>query len=154
MDNSNAMPTPTDAASVRELVQQHKICWQVWPLRYTDPKEGVRAIGYRLELLGTHHEPQHTPDPGCDECVKVYSALERVARSILPKEERDSVCRVGIFDHALRFSPRRGFRKDVELAITIQHRTGLTDPVDECEIRCVREMEERLRMLGVHQNEW
>lgn len=154
MDDSNAVPIPADAASLRKLVKQHKVCWQVWPLHHVDTETGTRAIGYQLELLGTHHDPEHTPDPGCDECVKVYSALDRIARFIMPKEERDSVYRMGIFDHAMRFSPRRRFRKDVELVITIQHRTGLTDPVDACEIRCLREMEERLRSLGARQNKW
>ena len=150
--NHNAEPSPV--APLRELAKQHKVCWQVWPLRHVDPETGMRAIGYQLELIGTHHEPRHMPGPGCDECVKVYSALERIAGSILPRDERDSVYRVRVFDHAMRFSQRRGFRKDVQLVITIQHRTGLTAPIDACEIRCLREMERTLHTLGARRNQW
>lgn len=139
---------------LQRLVQDHKVCWQVWPLRHVKPEGGMRAIGYQLELLGTHHDPEHTPDPGCNECVKVYDALKRIAGAILPSEERDSVYRVQIFDHKMRFSTRRGFRKDVQLVIAIQHRTGLTDPVDACEIRCLREMEQELIRLGARRNQW
>ncbi len=45
-------------------------------------------------------------------------------------------------------SCQRGFRKDVELVTSIQHRAGFTKPVDESEIRCLQQMEQSLRALG------
>lgn len=145
---------PRSPEELRQLVEQHQVCWEVWPLHHVGPDTGMRTVGYQLELLGTHYHPAHTPDPGCDECQKVYEALRQIAEWIMPREERDSVYRVQIFDHAMRFSPRRGFREDVELIIMIQHRRGLTNPVDECEIRCLQEMEERLRSLGARKHRW
>lgn len=144
----------TSEETLHRLVNEHKVCWQVWPLRHVDLHTGMRTIGYRLELLGTHHHPEHVPGPGCDECVSVYMALKRIAEWIQPKEKRDSVYRIQIFDHAMRFSPRRRFRKDVELVIVIQHRIGLTDPVDACEAKCLQEMEQNLKRLGARRNQW
>lgn len=151
-DGRTAVPNPP--ATLQQLARQHQVCWQVWPLHHVDPATGMRPVGYQLELLGTHHEPAHTPGPGCDECVPVYDALRQIAEWIMPKQERDSVYRIGIFDHAMRFSPQRGFRNDVQLVITIQHRTGFTDPVDECEIECLGEMEQSLRALGARKHHW
>lgn len=145
---------PTDPAVLQQLVQQHQVCWEVWPLRHEDPTGGMRAVGYQLELLGTHHDPAHAPAPGCDECEKVYKVLRAIAEWIMPTQERDSVYLVAVFDHAMRLSPRRDFREDVELVISIQHRTGLTDPVDACEIRCLEEMEQKLRALGARKGRW
>lgn len=139
---------------LEQLVKDHKVCWEVWPLRHVDPDTGLRTIGYQLELMGTHHEPEHPPNPGCEECSKVYAALRTIARTILPKEERDSTYQVRLFDHAMRFSPRRGFRKDVQLVLTIQHRTDYTEPIDACETQCLREMEQNLKRLGARKHTW
>lgn len=139
---------------LKDLVQQHQVCWEVWPLRHVDRATGGRTVGYQLELLGTHHEPSHTPGPGCDECSRVYEALREIAKWIMPKQERGSVYRVAVFDHALRQSPRRGFRKDVELVISLQHRSAYADPVDECEVQCLREMERNLQALGARKRRW
>jgi len=141
-------------AALRQLVEQHEVCREIWLLRHVDPASGARTVGYQLELLGTHHEPAHTPDPGCDEWLRVYEALRQIAAWILPKQERGSVYLVGVFDHPMRLSPQRGFRKDVELVISIQHRAGFTKPVDECEIRCLQQMEQSLRALGARKHHW
>jgi len=154
MSRHGQTPTPSPPPALQQLAKQHKVCWDVWPLHHVDPATGMRAVGYQLELLGTHHEPSHTPGPGCDECLQVYKALRQIAEWIMPKEERDSVYRVRMFDHAMRFSQRRGFRKDVELVITIQHRAELTAPLDECETRCLQEMEHSLRALGARKHHW
>jgi hypothetical protein len=154
MDPDERRATSKAPAVLLQLTKQHQVCWEVWPLHHVDPTTGMRAVGYQLELLGTHNEPRHTPGPGCDECVRVYDALRQIAAWIMPKQERESVYRVGVFDHSMRFSPRRDFRKDVELVVTIQHRGELTDPVDECEIRCLQEMEQSLRALGARKHHW
>ncbi len=154
MDQQVQGTTLSPPPTLQQLAKQHQVCWEVWPLYHVDTATGRRAVGYHLELLGTHHQPSHAPGPGCDECLQVYKALREIAEWIMPKEERDSVYRVEMFDHAMRFSQRRGFRKDVELVITIQHRTEFTDPVDECEVQCLQEMEQSLRALGARQHSW
>lgn len=147
-------PATSPPEALRQFTKQHQVCWEVWPLHHVDPSTGMRAVGYQLELIGTHYKPAHTPGPGCNECQKVYRALREIAEWIMPKQERDSAYRIGIFDHAMRFSPKRGFRKDVELVITIQHRMDVTDPLDECETRCLKEMEQKLRTLGARKHHW
>ncbi len=139
---------------LREIVRQHKVCWEVWPEYHID-REGKRIqIGFELDLMGTHYRPDHIPEPGCDECVKVYNVLKRIAQWIIPQEERDSCYEIGFFDASIHYASQRKFRKDVTLSIKILHREGFDRPTDAGEIRCLNEMEEKLEALGAHKKEW
>lgn len=50
--------------------------------------------------------------------------------------------------------PMRRNRPDFILTIKILHRRGYERPVDECEDRCWKEMEERLLELGAARFTW
>lgn len=58
------------------------------------------------------------------------------------------------FETAIHFSPRRKMRKDVILVIDIMHRDRFDLPIDECEMRCLREMREKLKELGARPDQW
>jgi hypothetical protein len=66
----------------------------------------------------------------------------------MPKEERPSKYEVSIFDQAIRYSAAHGNRPDVQLTIRILHREHWDNPIDECETRCLKEMEDRLSEIG------
>ncbi len=139
---------------LKELVRQHKVCWEVWPEYHID-REGKRIqIGFELELMGTHYRPEHSPEPDCNECAKVYQELKRIAQWITPKEERDSYYEIGVFDASIHYASQRKFRKEVTLSIKIMHREGFDRPTDACEVRCLTEMEEKLQKLGAHKGNW
>ncbi len=74
---------------LKELVIQHRICYQVFPAEELFENKTQR-VGFNLELYGIHYQPAHTPSPVCDECVKVYRDLREIAEWIMPKEERKS----------------------------------------------------------------
>lgn len=139
---------------LRELVIQHKVCWEVWP-EYHINLEGEKVqIGFELDLVGTHYHPERPPLPGCAECMKVYEDLEQIAQWIMPKEERDSRYKIGIFDSTIQYAPKRKLRKDITLTIKILHREGFDQPVDGCEVECLKEMESKLKDLGAQKVQW
>lgn len=146
--------TENEFQLLSDLVAAHKVCYEVWPEKHLGPNGKICQIGFELTLIGTHYNPEHLPWPGCDECYKVYQDLHNIAVWILPKEKRDSRYEVQIFDSAMRRTPKRKFRSDIELTIKILHREGLEGPVDACEIRCLNEMKTKLRELGVTEGEW
>ena len=133
---------------LKELVGRHRVSWEVWPIYHIDRKGGKIQIGFELELSGTHHEPLELPKPGCAECVTVYNDLRRIAQWILPKEDRLSRYEIGIFDSSIHYSARRKFRGEVSLVIRIMHKGKFDDPTDDCEVRCLNEMEQKLKALG------
>jgi hypothetical protein len=140
---------PVDELSkLKELVKQHKVCWEVWPEYHIAGKGQKIQIGFELDLIGTHHEPQKPPTPGCVECIKVYEDLKVIAAWIIPEEGRDSRYEVGVFDSSIHYSPKRKFRGEVLLPIKILHRKGFHLPTDDCEVKCLAEMEEKLGLLG------
>ena len=139
---------------LKELVTKHKVCWDLWPEYYMDAKGQKIQVGFELDIVGTHYQPFHLPSPGCDECEKVYEDLRQIALWIMPHEKRPSRYDIQIFDDALRYSKIRDFRPDVTLAVKIVHRDGFVQPVDACEVKCLNEMEEKLRILGAWKGEW
>jgi len=59
-------------------------------------------------------------------------------------------CRSGTNRH----EPKAIVRKDIVVAIDIAHRDRFDRPVDECEMRCLREMKEALKQLGARPERW
>jgi hypothetical protein len=143
-----------ETGELRELVRKHKVCWEVWPEYHIDRKGKKIQIGFELDLIGTHFQPGHTPEPGCAECVKVYDDLKRIALWIMPKEERDSRYEIGVFDASIHNASQRKSRADIVVPIRILHREGFDRPTDDCEVRCLSEMEEKLKELGAQKVYW
>jgi hypothetical protein len=73
---------------------------------------------------------------------------------IMPDENHPSRFDIQIFDDALRYAKIREFRPDVTLILKIVHKDGFDQPVDECEVNCLKEMEEKLRKLGASIGKW
>ena len=139
--------------SLAELVERYRVCWEVWP-EYLSVGTERRQVGFQLELCGTHEPEVEHPQPGCPDCQRIFVALGAIADWILPKEKRPSTYRIGPYDQAIRYSPVRRNRPDVTLTIKIIHRLGFEAPVDACEVRCLKEMQERLKELGAQERQW
>jgi hypothetical protein len=144
---------PTGLSTIKDLVRRHKVCWEVFPERAL-VKPGIRSIGFALELYGTHEPGTEHVDPGCENCRKVQSDLREIADWILPKEERPSMYQVEIETQSLTYSRERGDRPDVRVTIHIVHRHDWEQPVDACEVRCLKEMEQELGELGACAGAW
>lgn len=142
-----------EAELIAGLVKRFRVCWEVWPEEIIVNHE-KRQIGFSLELYGTHEPHVEHPTPGCPDCFPVFTALQTIAEYILPKEERPSIYRIEIYDGAIHYTPKRRNRPEVELPIKILHRSGFELPVDQCEVRCLTEMKQRLSELGAPQGWW
>ncbi len=144
---------PTSVKELKELVQRFRVCWKVWPeFTYVDGEK--RQIGYELELAGTHEPWVKDPEPGCKHCQRVFMGLQEIAAWILPREERPSVYEIGPYHQSLTYWSLHRNRPDVMLKVKILHRQGWDRPIDECEDRCLKEMEQRLRELGAGYLSW
>lgn len=143
-----------DDSELKTLVQRHQVCFESYPIWHVPPGGGMVKIGYELDLIGTHDHPQHPVTPGCDQCKLVRRALLAIASAILPANDRASRYWIEPFDTAIHFSPRRKMRDDIVVAIDIVHRGPFDDPVDACEVRCLREMQAKLKQLGVRPERW
>ena len=139
---------------LKALVQRHQVCFESYPIWHVPLGGGKVAIGYELDLIGTHDHPTRPPSPGCDECKPVQRALLTIARAILPPNDRPSRYALEPYDVAIHFSPRRKMRKDLVVAIDIMHRDRFDRPVDACEVRCLHEMTEKLKQLGARSERW
>lgn len=142
-----------EAEPIAGLVERFRVCWEVWP-EYRFVGSEKRQIGFSLELYGTHEPQVAHPTPGCEHCLRVFTALQTIAAFILPREIRPSTYSIEIYDGALHYSHRRRDRPDVELPIKILHRHEFELPVDPCEIQCLNEMKQRLLELGACQGVW
>jgi hypothetical protein len=148
MDNIN-----NETSTLRDLVPRYRVCWEVWPENaMVDGK--VRQIGFELELSGTHPPEVKNFNPGCHYCQEVFGALLRIAKHILPPNSgQPSEYNIDPYEQRISYSQKRGSRPDVSLKIHIVHRQGFR-AVDDCEQRCLGEMERRLATLGVPQGGW
>ena len=87
--------------------------------------------------------------PGCERCVHTYRDLRQIAQWIMPAEERPSVYEIRSFDSALHSARAIRRRLEVVLGLQIKHRHGWDEPIDDCERRCLKDMEKKLKELGV-----
>src|SRR6516225_5784839 len=136
--NGNAVAT-----ELKQEVQRFRVCWETLPDHYY-VKGRRRQIGFVIVLAGTHEAGVEHPEPGCEHCRNVRRALRAIAEWIIPKERRDSSYDITPYDQAIH-------RPEVTLQIGIRHRSGFDREVDACEVRCLREMTQRLRELGVRE---
>ena len=146
--------TSSTVDQLRQIIALHDVRYEVRAhedvVGVGDRAERVKT-GFDLELYGTHDHGHSSLTPGCERCTATYRDLRQVAEWILPKEKRPSVYDIEPFDHSLH-SARSTKRFEVELKIRIHHRHGWEEPIDECETRCLAEMEARLREIGVRRH--
>jgi hypothetical protein len=141
----------TRGAALAELVQRYQVCWEVWP-EYSAAANGVRQIGFELELLGSD-SGGNEPDPCSAESAAIHAALRAIARWILEREDKVRL-RVDESSQSLCYSPVRRNRADVTLSITILHRTASEEPADEEENKSLERTKSRLRELVAFEHQW
>jgi hypothetical protein len=138
---------------IKGLVQRHRVCWEAYPEQALVSSE-IRKIGFSLELYGTHEPGVDHVSPGCEHCANVKSALKEIAQWILPREKRESVYQVEVENQTLSYAQERGDRPDVRATVRIVHRHGWEQPIDDCEMRCLKEMEQSLCEIGACKGGW
>lgn len=141
------MDTDAITQRLREIAKRYRVSWLVYPESVATRDHHVVQSGFQLALRGFHAPDSH-PAPGCDLCKVVYSGLHEIAAWIVPHEKRQSTYDMLSFDVSLHYDPSPRTLAYVELTVLIRHRENYESPVDECEMQCLGEMEERLRELG------
>ena len=131
---------------LKVIVEKHTVRYEVWP--HCEMNDGKQVtVGFDLELRGTHDHGNTSLSPGCPVCTATFSDLLQIAGWILPKEKRPSEYDLPPFDQSLTQSGKGPY--EVVLRIRIEHRHDFFGPIDDCERRCLKEMEGRLAELGV-----
>lgn len=151
VSNVVALAPAVSEAEARTLVglaADYNVRWEVWPERQSYRGDAVHQIGFEVDLLGDHFEPRHPPSPGCDECRKVHAALRTIVEFVLPSEGRASRYDVSPYEPSLRFPNDPHTPGYVTLKLRILHRNDYGAPPDECERRCLDEIESRLSAIG------
>lgn len=138
--------TPT-VDEVKRLVEEHTVCFEVYPDRLLVSGE-PRTVGYEVQLLGTHAHGSTRLTPGCEVCGRTFRDLRVIAEWVLPRDERDSRYEIQPFDGGLHMATGEGLKPEVALSVMIEHKLGFDAPLDDCESRCLRDIEARLNEVG------
>lgn len=155
----NSVTNDAPMERLREIARRHQVCCEVWPERSV--LEGRRIqIGFELQLCGVNShaaevEGSSHPVPGCAQCLRTYQDIRQVAEWILPNKTQPTRYEIQAFDHSIHIAPhKRKSRNEVVVTIHIMHRHDFNRAVDECEDRCLKEMQLRLRDLGIVEGTW
>src|SRR5947209_1820459 len=129
---------------LRELVEKHTVRYEVI---FEQDKIGdeIAQTGFEIYLLASHDHGVTRFTPGCSLCRSTFDDLREIASWIMPKERRDSEYIIEPFDSGLHFVPARRAQPEVLLALQIEHRRTNGRPLDDCEWRCLGDMETALR---------
>lgn len=144
---------PSNSAGLRTLVRKFRVCWEVYPLQIL-AKEGIRKIGFDLELFGTPECGTDHIFPGCEPCRRVEAALQKIADWVMLRESTSCTHIVSPDGASLSYAPVRASRPDVVVRIFIAHRHQWDLPTDECEKRCLEQIEQALTGLGACKGNW
>jgi hypothetical protein len=112
------------------------------------PDHTIRNVGYRLELYG-RVGPDGKVRPGDDRCREVFHTLESLARLVVPGAESARLCTIRCSPGALYYCGPGGKQACVRLEIRVMGSEGCDRPIDAQAAHALREMEERLRALGM-----
>lgn len=138
---------------LKQYVRLHRVCWEVLPEQFVMGDGQILQVGFNLLLYGAHKHDMDSP-PGCEQCKIIYRDLREISEWIVPKAERPSRYEIEIYDNAVRYDPIRANRPDVTVTIKILHRSQFDMPVDQCEVFCLHEMEDKLSQIGAQHQQW
>jgi hypothetical protein len=151
MEEKKEQGAETQITELKEIVQRHKVCWEVLP-EYTIDASGKKVqIGFDLILTGTiepHHGEETIMVPGCSECIRVLEDLRKIADWIIPKGEGCS-CRweIQTLENMVQFASARRFREDMVIKIRVLH-------CQQTEEDCLKKMEQALKSIGAQKVSW
>jgi hypothetical protein len=143
----------TELNHLKELINLYQVCWKVWP-EFAIIGRDKRQIGYEVELAGTPEPGVTHLEAGSEPCQRVFKALRQIAEYVIPSEEHPLIYEIGPFDQSIHYWRLHLNRPDVLLSVKILASDGYEHTMDDCEDRCLKEMEERLQDLGVARLQW
>lgn len=136
-------------AELAAFVREHHVHYDVEPDVLVRASDRVK-VGFEVRLWAVH--PRGTRAlPGCGKCRDLVSELIRVAEWAIPSERRPTLIEIEPFHPALYDSREVAGADEVALSIRLAHREGWDQPIDACEERCLKEIRQRLRAIGVRE---
>jgi hypothetical protein len=138
--------------TLEDWVRLHHVTWELGPWQEL-VEHAPATVGFELRLFGRHGPDVHAR-PGCAECGALHGKLRAIALAALPKEHRPTKYEIEPFDASFHLRPQSYWTPEVQLTLRIVHREGYLRPVDECEERCAKEIQQALRALGVQPKTW
>ncbi len=138
---------PSPPPDLADLARKHHVHFEVAPevlYRATDRLK----VGFEVRLSAVHARGAHAL-PGCPKCRDLADDLRRIAEWVVPPEDRPTRYEIEPFHPALYESRVVPGADEVAIAIRLVHRDGYDQPIDACEERCLKEIRERLRTLGI-----
>lgn len=144
-------PTSDEArdSGLREITARQQVTFRVDPALEMVGNARV-VVGYDVELAGAH-PPHVSALPGCARCELIWTDLHRIATSLRQRiEGRASVTKESGFRPAITTSHWGDGtpRDEVRLTLSIRHRDGYFEPLDDCEAACLKETIGALKHLG------
>ena len=142
------MTSTTQPEHIREIVHRFSVFYEVYPESTVLHDHTIRQVGFCVDLCG--RPPQGiNVSPRCARSKEIYRGLSEIARWVIPEEEFECCYELDGFDASLHCGNGAQDRGSVQLEIHILHEHGFDRPLDECELRALREVEDRLKNLGV-----
>jgi hypothetical protein len=137
-------------AILMELVEHFGVCWEIFPEVILVENE-KRQVGFALELYGTHEPGGAHPKHRCSHCQNVFAALHMIADWILPRERRASMVGAEVSSPSSSHWPARKRPSGVTFTIRVMRRETYEQPAHECETQWLKELDGRLKELGVRE---
>jgi len=143
------MTSTTRPEQIREIVDRFLVYYEVYPESTVLHDHTIRQVGFCLDLYGRPPRGVNL-SPGCTRSKEIYQGLSEIATRVVPEEGFE--CHYGLdgFDASLYYGNGAQDRGGVQLEMHILHQHGFDRPLDACEVLALREVEDRLKSLGVH----
>lgn len=137
----------------RSWVDEHKVCWEIGPAREFVIGHGLRQTGYELTLFGRFDPAAQDDDHAA--AHRVYDGLHALALELLRSLPEPHVfISVLPFDQGVHFRRESHFANEIGLTL-VGSPAEMDQPVPAAEARRrVKEVEDKLRSMGVHQKTW
>ena len=141
--------------NVRELIQQHHAFYEVIPYfvrfeaRPYGSKPGTRMIqaGFDIDVYGIKASLELEPSP---EHVPIYRVLQQAVATVLPHANNHCSIEVIPFPSTVILDNRTHLQPEDMLRIRVTHERGLDQACGASEESALKEIEKRLRDLGVN----
>ncbi len=132
---------------LKPVEEARQVCYEVWP-DWAHVQGRRVQVGFEVDLCATCEARAPAGAREYERWVDTFDGLKHLAKSIMPPDCGEVEFELLPYDNAVHESLRRGFRPEVVLAIRIVRRCQLA-PVNGCEERCLRQVENRLKELGI-----
>lgn len=131
------------------LAREHHMHFDVTPDVVIRGEQRI-SVGFEVRLWATHARGAQAL-PGCPKCRDLAASIRPLAEWAIPSERRPTRIEIEPFHPALYDSRELPGADEIAVAIAIAHRDRWDAPVDACEERCLKEIRQRLRTIGIRE---